>query len=202
MRWSSRISLVWAAGDAWISLNLMWVGNYGTNLGSRHSYRPGYWRGEFCTWLVRPGTEGRSGPFRGEGAGVTRAALSPRTSQEQSQVVELGLGAIRKKPLSSAMRTFFYFFVLFLASKYWLVLTSALWLLWSFACLCGGIRLMAGKRHFGNQRARWKGSFFHQVCKIQFSNKGCHHVSMFSAENRRLSVATFFFYKCRRLHFK
>lgn len=27
--------MVWAAGDAWISLNLMWVGNYGTNLGSR-----------------------------------------------------------------------------------------------------------------------------------------------------------------------
>lgn len=27
--------MVWAAGDAWISLNLMWVGNYGTKLGSR-----------------------------------------------------------------------------------------------------------------------------------------------------------------------
>lgn len=27
--------MVWTAGDTWISVNLIWVGNDGTNLGSR-----------------------------------------------------------------------------------------------------------------------------------------------------------------------
>lgn len=116
--------------------------------------------------------------------------------------LELGLGRAREKnPFPLPFWTLVYFFVLFLASKYWLVLASAHWLSWSFSYSYRRIRPMVSQWHSGNW-ARQRGNFFHQVCKVQSSNKGCHHISMFSAESHPLSVGIIFFYKCKLSHFK
>lgn len=161
-------------------------------------------------WLqwgrILSGLEQKDGPSYSSEPKKLEYLVHSCTSQSISETVtgtslELGLGALRRKPLSSACADLFYFFVLFLASKYWLALASALWLTWSLSYSCREVRPMVDKWHSGNW-ARWRGSFFHQVCKIQFSNKGYHHVSTFSAEYLLPSGDTFFLYKRRLLHFK
>lgn len=146
------------------------------------------------------GTEARTKLFpRDEGAGVSHAAVNPENLRKGHRYWPRTRSWGHKEkfpflclcgPLS--MFLFFSFSILISSSKCSLVLVVP-------SCSCRGIGPWWASRF--REPSKAQGSFVHQVCKVQFSNTGCHRLSMFSAESHLLSVDTRFFYKCRLLHF-